>query len=238
MERLVGGRGRSGGNRGGRRRLRPKLLDLLLAQFVIDVVPEVLEDPCDRRPQRLAHTLPFQSDCLDQLGVADPEIIPHLVQTRDIRQVSLVRLIDDRDPVGIETVESKVRSKVLETLLVRCPHRLLRVRDEDDAVGATQHELAGGVVEDLSGYGVELDPHLLSADGAELHRHEVEEQRPVRLGRHRDHLALVPDLRVGIDVLEVRGLAAQPGTVVDELRGDLVRRLVDQYHRRTSCRRK
>ena len=54
--------------------------------------------------------------------------------------------------------------------------------DEDDAIDALEDELAAGVVEDLTGNGVEVEASLEAAHRAQVEGQEVEEQRPVGLG--------------------------------------------------------
>ncbi len=81
--------------------------------------------------------------------------------------------------------------KALDVLLHFFP---LRIGHEDDAVDAAQHELAGGVVNDLAGDGVELELGLEPLDDYRVEREEIEEQRAIRCGRQRDEVAaILPD---------------------------------------------
>ena len=84
-----------------------------------------------------------------------------------------------------------------------------RVGHEDDAVHAAQHQLAGGVVEDLAGHRVELDADPHAADDADLEGQQVEEERAVGVGLEAHHLAARHRRRLLVDVQEVRGLAAE-----------------------------
>ncbi len=59
---------------------------------------------------------------------------------------------------------SRFSCRFLKALDVGALHGALRVGDEDHAVGAAQHQLAGGVVVDLAGNGVELESDVHSAD--------------------------------------------------------------------------
>src|SRR5262249_25893527 len=99
------------------------------------------------------------------------------------------------------------------------------------AVGAPQDQLAARVVEDLAGHRVEVEADLVPLDLAERDRKKIEEQRPLGLRREGDHLAL----RVGVgpleDVVQVGGLPAQAGAVVDDLAVDLARQMIDEAHR-------
>src|SRR6267378_8081973 len=85
---------------------------------------------------------------------------------------------------------------------------LLRVGDEYDAVHSTQNKFAAGVVEDLAGDSVEMDPSLEPANRAEIQRQEIEKQSTVGLGGKRDHLALLLLSGFLINELQVRRLAA------------------------------
>ena len=153
-----------------------------------------------------------------------------VVDRRDVRQVALVELQDQRDFVEVEADLGEVLAQVLEALDVRVEHRLLRVGDEDDAVDALEHELAGGVVEDLAGDGVELQAGLESADDADVDRQEVEEERAVGLRLEADHLAAALRRGLGVDVVEIGGLPAEARTVVNDLRGHLHRRVIEEDH--------
>ena len=107
---------------------------------------------------------------------------------------------------------------------------VLAVGDEDDAVGAFQHELARGVVVDLPRHRVELELRAHAADLAEVEREEVEEEGAVGLRRQRQHLAFVVRRQRVVDELQIRRLAAETRTVVDDLRGDLFGGVVEEDH--------
>jgi hypothetical protein len=157
----------------------------------------------------------------------------HVVDGVDVRQIAFVVLEDQRHFVRIEAIEAQIRSQVFEAIEVRLAHGALGVGDEHHAVRAAQDELAGGVVEDLSGDGVELHADFLAADGSQLHGHEVKEEGAVRLRGHGDHFSLVLQLRIAVNLLEVGRLSAQPGPVVHQLDRHLVDCLVDQNHAKT-----
>ena len=115
----------------------------------------------------------------------------------------------------------------------------LGVGDEHHAVHRLQHQLAGRVVEDLAGDGVELEPDLHPADDPDVEGKQVEEERAVGLGLEAHHLAPRPGRRLLVDVLEVGGLTAQARTVVHDLGRQLHRRVVEEHHGAGSlaCRR-
>ena len=79
--------------------------------------------------------------------------------------------------------------QVAQRLDVGVQRRHLAVGHEDDPVHALQHQLAGGVVEDLAGHRVELQADLHAADHAHVEGQQVEEERAVRLRLQAHHLA-------------------------------------------------
>ena len=113
-----------------------------------------------------------------------------------------------------------VAAQAVEALQVGVEEGDLGVGDEDDAVRAAQDALARGLVEDLARGGHELEVDLELADHAGLDGQEVEEVGPVGLGLEADELAPVGAVELIVDVAEVGRLAAQAGTVVDDLDGD------------------
>ena len=71
------------------------------------------------------------------------------------------------------------------------------------------------------------------ADGHCFEREEVEKQRAITARGERGHLALGTGIRhldVGVDLLEIRRLAAFGGTVIDDLHLQFFRRLIDNCH--------
>src|SRR5690606_4664567 len=131
----------------------------------------------------------------------------------------------------VVTVLLEVLVQVLERRDVGVHPVRLGVGDEDDAVHALQDEPPAGVVVYLPGHGVQVEPGLEAADAPQVHGEEVEEERALRLRGQRDELSA--GLRVDplIYVLEVRGLSAEAGPVVDDLAVDLPARVVDHRHR-------
>ena len=62
-----------------------------------------------------------------------------------------------------------------------------------------------------------METRLEAANLAQGQGQEVEEERPLRLRGKRNHLALGLRVRLSVNVMEVRRLAAETGAVVDEL---------------------
>src|SRR5205085_2113480 len=133
-----------------------------------------------------------------------------------------------RDLVEIVVMFFEVLVQVVERFDVGVHALFLRIGYEDDAIDTAQDELAAGVVEDLSGDGVEVETGLEATDGAEVERQEVEEQSTDRLGGERDHLALLLVTGLVEDHLQVRRLAAESGAVIDDLAVDLAGREIDK----------
>src|SRR4029079_8250272 len=106
----------------------------------------------------------------------------------------------------------------------------LAVGDEDDAVHTLEDQLAGGVVIDLTGHGVQVKLYLEAAYRSEINRQKVEKQGSLGLRCERDHLPSGARRHLVVDVLEVGGLSAQSGSVVDQLAVDLAGRVVDHRH--------
>ena len=81
-----------------------------------------------------------------------------VVDRRRVAHVTLVVLQNVWDPVDVQTLQHKVVLQVAEALDVFLHFIPLRIGDEHDAVDAAKDELARGVVDDLAGDGVELEP--------------------------------------------------------------------------------
>ena len=194
------------------------------------LVGQRAEDQRGRALQRLLHAGCPDGHRLEERQRARVEPLVQDLERQRVGQVALVVLEDHRDLVRVDLVGLQVLPQVLQALQVGVEHGLLAVRHEHHAVGALQHHAAGGVVEHLAGHGVELDARPHAADGAELDGQEVEEEGAVRLGGQREHLALVLDGQLLVDPLQVGGLAAQAGAVVDDLGGQLLGGVVEEDH--------
>src|SRR5690348_3701128 len=80
----------------------------------------------------------------------------------------------------------------------------LRVGNEDHSIHTAENQFAAGIIEDLPWNCVEMEAGLKAANGAQVERQEVEEERSIGLGGQRDHLSLL--LLVGFvkNVLQIR----------------------------------
>src|SRR5262249_53292015 len=120
--------------------------------------------------------------------------------------------------------------EVLHGLDVRVHPVDLAVGDEHDTVHTLEDQLAGCVVVDLAGDGVQMELYFESADRPEIDGQKIEEQSPFSLSRQRNHLSPGAGRHLVVYVLEVGRLPAQPGPVVDQLAVDLPGRVVDHRH--------
>ena len=159
------------------------------------------------------------------------ECVQHHLDGGDIGQIPLVELQDERQLVQVHADLGEVLAEVLQTLHVRLQHRHLGVGHEDDAVNALEHELAGGVVEDLSRDCVELQAGLEPADDADVDGQQVEEEGAVGLRFQTDHLPAAARGGLRVDVVQVGRLPAETRTVVNDLRGHLHGCVVEEDHR-------
>ena len=159
--------------------------------------PFLAEHPLLQRPEREARDRlqrledPLSEDCARLVALVSAVLVQvglELLDGEDARQVPLVVLESEGDFVQVQPDLGQVGAEVREAFEVGLPHRALRVRDEDDAVHSLEDELAGRVVEDLPGDGVELDARLEPADHPDVERKEIEEERAIGLGLERDHL--------------------------------------------------
>src|SRR5215472_14618917 len=150
------------------------------------------------------------------------------VDRQDVRQISFVQLQNVGNLVEVVAVLFQVGHQVLERFDVGVHALFLRIGDENNPIHAAQDELAAGVVEDLSGNGVEVDAGLEAAHRAKIEGQEVEEQRALGLGGERDHLAFLLICSLLIDHLQIRGLAAQSGAVIHDFTIDLAGCEVDE----------
>jgi hypothetical protein len=153
------------------------------------------------------------------------------IDGQNIGQIALVELEHVGNFVEVVAMLFQVRHQVVEGFDVGVLALLLRIGDEDDAVHAAQDQFAAGVIEDLSGDGVEVNAGLEAAYRAEIERQEVEEQRAFGFGGQRDHLALLLIRGFLVDHLQIRGLAAEAGAVVHDLAVNLAGCEVDETQR-------
>src|SRR5665647_238656 len=102
-------------------------------------------------------------------------------ERRRVREIALVVLNHERNRGEIVPVLEHVLVQVLHRFLVRFHSLDLRIGDEHDSVHALQNQLPARVVVYLAGDRVEMEARLESANRAEIHGEEIEEERALRL---------------------------------------------------------
>jgi hypothetical protein len=98
---------------------------------------------------------------------------------------------------------------------------------------SAQHDLPGGIVNDLAGHGKQREFRFEPLDGRGFQREEVEEQGAVAARRQTRHLAFgrrVGHLYVRVDLFQVGGFAALGRTVVNDLELQFLGGSVDDGH--------
>src|SRR4030095_14673958 len=135
----------------------------------------------------------------------------------DVRQISLVVLDHEWNGMYVHSVLAKVLFEIGKRLEVLIPLPAAGGRHQDDAIRALEHELSRGVVIDLAGHGIDLELRGHARDGPEVEGQKIEEERAITFGRNGSQLAHVAPGSLAVYHLEVRGLAAQAGSVIDHL---------------------
>src|SRR5207248_10484841 len=123
-------------------------------------------------------------------------------------QVAFVELKNVGDFREVVSMLFEIVLKIVERLDI-CVHAFwLRIGYEDYAIHAAQDQLAAGIVEDLSGNGIEVEASLETANSTQVEWKEVKEESSIGLCGQRDHFAVL--LLVGFlkDLLKIRGLPA------------------------------
>ena len=154
----------------------------------------------------------------------------HIRHRHGAGQIALVVLQHQRDVFQRQAHFGEVVAQVLQRFKIFRHLVGVGIGDEDDAVDALQHELAGGIVIDLARHRVEHELGVHAGHLAEVHGHEVEVERAIGLGGDRHHLAHRLLGGFLVDHLEIGRLARHAGTVEDDLAADFTLTEVDLYH--------
>ena len=103
--------------------------------------------------------LPRAGDDLETLHPLLPVVqdVIEIIDRRDVWQIAFVVLQDVGDIVERHVLLGQVVLEIFETLNVFLHFFPLRIGYENDAIDAAQDELAGGVVNYLTGDGIELE---------------------------------------------------------------------------------
>src|SRR5262245_34426832 len=78
-----------------------------------------------------------------------------------------------------------------------------------------------------------MKPSFQSADAPQFQREQIEEKGSIGFGRQRNHLTLGVRSCLVVHILQVRRLAAQSGTVVNNLAVDFARCVIDEGQSRS-----
>ena len=180
--------------------------------------------------QGVKHALPGGGDGLDNRLALTLQFGGEILDRNDIAEVALVELKHVRNLRQIVALRLEVLLQVVQRLDVGIHSLFLRIGHENNPVNTFQNQLARCVVKHLTGNRVQVEARLKSADRAQLERHEIEEQRAVRLSGEADELA--PCLGRGRveDVLQVGRLTTQAWAVVNDLAVDFSGSVIDKGH--------
>jgi hypothetical protein len=195
------------------------LLQRLAARDVDDLVADrqVLHGGGEDGGEGLEHAVAAQGDGRDGRHLARVQRAVHELGGRDLGQVALVVLEDERQGRGVQLVREQVLGHLAEALDVLLPAVGRGVGDEDQRVRALQHQAPRRRVERLARHRQHLQPQVEPAEAGGLHGQQVEEDRAVLGGVDGDELAAVLRLHVLVEHLQVGRLSAHGGAVVDDL---------------------
>jgi len=198
------------------------------------LVDEFMEQHAGDHVERFEDAIALVSDTRESGNLHFPVVEEkfHVLDGRRIGQVAFVVLDDVGDVAQVHPERAEVFLHVVEALDILSHFFVLGIGDEDDAIHAAKDELAGRVVDDLAGDGVELEFRFEAFDGHGFDRQEVEEQGAIRAGGQGDEFALfLGGLNILVDFDQVGGLSAHGGTIVDDLDLQFFGGLVDNCHR-------
>ena len=89
--------------------------------------------------------------------------------------------------------------------------------NKHDAVNAFEDKLSTCRIKYLPRNSIEVEPYPEASYVTKRQGKEVEEKRPLGLRGKRYKLSLLLRIRSPVDILEVCGLSAKPGAIVDNL---------------------
>jgi len=175
------------------------------------------------------------TDTLVSLSLEGGDVMPiqmgiQLFDAGDPRKVAFVVLEDEGHCTKVDAIFLQVLLKVFQTFKVLGHFVALTVGDKHDPIHATEHELASGVVVHLAGDRVQLKFGGKALDRTEVQGKKIKEQGPVSFCRQTDHFTLGLVRNLAVDDLQVRGLARQAWSVVDDFAGNFAGRVVDRCH--------
>src|SRR5665213_1080469 len=180
--------------------------------------------------QRLKHALTGDRHTLHYGLALHLKLLGELFNRKDAGNIAFIELQDIRNGLEIEFVFLQVFAEVLQSFQVCVQALFLRIRHEDDSVGALQDQLAAGFIKNLTGNCIKMNSSFKAAHRAQVNRQKIEKQGAVRFRRKRNHLPFLRGTRMVIDPLKVGCLTAQTWTVVDQLAINFASRKIDKRH--------
>ena len=153
------------------------------------------------------------------------------VHRHDVLQIALVPLEHHGDIPQGQPQFLEVVTEVLEAFLVGVEHRDLAVRHEHDAIHPLQHQLPGGVVEDLPRHGVQLELGLEATHQPHVDGEQIKEEGPVRFSIQGYHFT--PGLlgSPGVNGIKVCGFATKTWTIINDFNRHLASCVIEKHHR-------
>src|SRR5204862_4916921 len=135
-----------------------------------------------------------------------------------------------RDLLERHVLEREVVAEIFEALDILFHFFPLRIGHKNNSVDTPQHQLPGRVVNYLAGDGIKLKLGHESLDHDRIQRKKIEKECAFGRSRERNQIAAVQRIDPLVNVVEVRGLAAQRRPVVDNLELNLAARVINDRH--------
>ncbi len=180
----------------------------------------LIENKLGDQFESIEHANALDCRCFEKREIIPVEVGLQFRNPHDIGQVALVVLQHDRQRHNVVAVFDQVFFQVVQRLDVFISFRALRVADKYHAVNSAQDEFTGGIVEDLTRHGVELEFGGKAVDRTDVDRQEVEVERTVCIGRKTDQITARLFRHFRVHVLQVGCLSRQAGSIVDNLAVD------------------
>jgi hypothetical protein len=186
-----------------------------------------LQDEARDALEPLEDALAFRRHGSERWRTVRVEAAVELFEREQLAEIPLVPMERVRHLLERAIVLAQVRMEVIERFLVDVDAPGLGIGNEDDAVGAGEHQFPGRCIIHLPGNGEELQANRHAAHAGHSNRQKVEIKRAIRRRREGHHLAAVLRFRRGMDVLQRGGLPSKPRTVEHQLEDELPRMRVD-----------
>lgn len=157
------------------------------------------------------------------LEVGDPKLIEFAaegVHRENTRKVPFIVLNHEGNLFQFVPLLFEVDPQIIEGFDIGIHPVFLGIGNKDDTIHTFEDELTGGIIKDLARDGVQMETGLEAANLAERQRKEVEEEGPFRFCCQTDHLAFGVGSGLLVDILEIGGLAAKAGAVIDNFTVD------------------